>query len=88
MNKVISTILMGAFVLTMMAGVMARGHAEQAEQTDPRLDKPMVETLQALVRLREAQMQVMSADYEARLETAMTWIKEAQAKVPVTTGQK
>jgi len=63
-------------------------HAQQPQaQPDSRLTQPTITAMQGLLALREAELAATRADwysdraaYEARLETAMEWLKAAQAE--------
>ncbi len=60
---------------------MALATAAQAQQAryDPRTVQEVAATYEAMVALREKEMATMRLDYEARLNTAMEWLKAAQA---------
>ncbi len=50
----------------------------QQQVIDPRLAGPMVDAVQSMLKLREAELRMTVQDYEARLDTAMLWLKAAQ----------
>jgi len=77
---------MAILLLILLLSIAARPCKAQ-QPPDPRLSPQTIAAQQALLALREAQMQTMFEDaakeragYEARLETAMEWIKAAQSK--------
>jgi hypothetical protein len=72
------------FVLVLMALALSV-RAEEAVQADPRTTAETIVALQAMLNLRDAQTRALASDYEARLATAMEWLKQAQmasGKVP------
>ncbi len=65
--------------LVLLLASSAEAQTAQSQQpVDPRLAQPMLEAVQGVLRLREAELRVTVQDYETRLETAMQWLKTAQ----------
>jgi hypothetical protein len=77
--RVSLTAVLMALALSLPMSVRAQ------EAADPRTTAETIVALQAMLNLRDAQTRALASDYEARLATAMEWLKQAQmasGKVP------
>ncbi len=69
--------------------VIVAAQAQQPPAADQRLTQPTIAALEAVLSLREAELKALRQDdaaalnaYEARLATAMEWLKAAQGPAP------
>ncbi len=74
------------FSIGMILATVAQAQQPPAAAADPRLTQPTIAALEAVLSLREAELKALRQDdanamsaYEARLATAMEWLKAAQA---------
>ncbi len=78
------------FILTILVVSQAALRAQQpAPPPDPRTTQQTIAALEAVLNLREAELKAVRQDslmtqtaYEARLMTAMEWLKAAQGPAP------